>query len=237
MKKLLAITVIAGSTIGVASACAPRMAEVDEVVASDSVFTFTHLDGHGTERDFEAHVVWENNAGSYHQFQIGYTSCICRPDATANHRNMIYLEYNKNTNKVQNATFNHYADSDFTVNTLSQLTMSDFTKSGTDDVMVAGTSTDWRNKTLLWDYKKGETGEKLSLSWFDVKNMMLNSWLDKVINGFNKAQITEFAAKTKGDYLGIAGASGFNGSGVSAWNLPRVTAALLNHYEQVISKK
>lgn len=235
MKKLLALTIVAGCATGLLAACAPRMQEVVEQSTSKSVFKFTHLDGHGEEREFEAHIAWENNAGTYHQFQVAYTSCICRPDATLNHRNFIYLEINKNSNKVQKATFQHYADSDFTVNTLSQLNVADFTQVGSDDVMGTTSATDWRNSSLVWDYKKGQTGEKNNLSSAAVKTLMLNSWLDKTINGFNVSQIEEFAAKKTGDYLGItSGSTGYGGSGVSAWNLPRVTAALMKHYEAVI---
>ncbi len=118
MKKLLILGLSFGTAAAALTGCNGSDGD-GKGLGTDSVFYFTHQDGHDTEREFEAHIVWQNDAGAYTQFQIGYTSCICRDDATKNHRNFIYFELNENTLKIQNAEFHHYADSEWTANNLS----------------------------------------------------------------------------------------------------------------------
>jgi major membrane immunogen (membrane-anchored lipoprotein) len=75
-----------------------------------TTFVYMHQEGSGAQAPTLGHILFENQTLEYVQYQIGYTSCLCRPQ-DENVRSLLYIEI-ANDGTINNVRFDYWGESD-----------------------------------------------------------------------------------------------------------------------------
>ena len=78
--------------------------EGEGTVALENVLPYTHVNGHGTETDKSAYILYEWAGSTYVRYQIAYLACTCRP-AVNNYYSVAFVEVNIGTNDIKSITY------------------------------------------------------------------------------------------------------------------------------------
>lgn len=77
--------------------------ETGNTIKND-VINFIHIDGHGSEVEFEGIILFQEELQTYKKYQITYLSCTCR-DSVVNYWQVAYVEISKGTNEITKISF------------------------------------------------------------------------------------------------------------------------------------
>ena len=73
-------------------------------------FVYMHQEGSGAQEPILGYILFENQTLDYVQYQIGYTSCLCRPQHE-NVRSLLYVEI-RNDGTINDVRFDYWGESD-----------------------------------------------------------------------------------------------------------------------------
>ena len=71
---------------------------------TDSIIKFPHLDGHGSETEKDAYILFEFESLEYVKYQIAYLSCTCR-DFYVNYWQVAYIVIDRSDSSIQYISF------------------------------------------------------------------------------------------------------------------------------------
>ena len=74
-----------------------------------TTFVYVHQEGSGAQAPTLGYILFENQTLNYVQYQIGYTSCLCRPQ-DENVRSLLYIEI-ANDGTINNVRFDYWGES------------------------------------------------------------------------------------------------------------------------------
>lgn len=75
-----------------------------------TTFVYMHQEGSGAQEPMLGYILFEHQTLNYVQYQIGYTSCLCRPQPE-NVRSMLYIEIN-NDGTIHEVRFDYWGESE-----------------------------------------------------------------------------------------------------------------------------
>lgn len=73
-------------------------------VTVENAFYYTHVDGHGEEREFPAFVMFEYEQLETVKYQVGYIACTCR-GPEVNYWTVAFVEINKADNTIETISY------------------------------------------------------------------------------------------------------------------------------------
>lgn len=73
-------------------------------------FVYMHQEGSGAQEPILGYILFENETLDFVQYQIGYTSCLCRPQHE-NVRSLIYVEI-RNDGTINDIRFDYWGESE-----------------------------------------------------------------------------------------------------------------------------
>jgi hypothetical protein len=75
-----------------------------------TTFVYMHVEGSGAQEPILGHILFENETLDYVQYQVGYTSCLCRPQHE-NVRSLMYVEITPQ-GTINNIRFDYWGESE-----------------------------------------------------------------------------------------------------------------------------
>ncbi|MFO7782923.1 MAG: FMN-binding protein [Spirochaetia bacterium] len=75
-----------------------------------TTFVYMHVEGSGAQEPILGHILFENQTLEYVQYQVGYTSCLCRPQHE-NVRSLMYVEI-KPDGTINDIRFDYWGESE-----------------------------------------------------------------------------------------------------------------------------
>jgi hypothetical protein len=75
-----------------------------------NTFVYMHQEGSGAQEPILGYILFENQTLNYVQYQIGYTSCLCRPQPE-NVRSLLYVEI-RNDGTINDIRFDYWGESE-----------------------------------------------------------------------------------------------------------------------------